>query len=488
MITASVQFSHLYRHLRVDAEFYKPEYLGLEDVLENKGNLYPLRKYCNYIKKGIFDISPELYISAGIPLIRTSEIKNPLINFSTTVFLDKETHRLHYKTELKPNDIVMTKIGAYIGDIAILPNKYERYNFSQNVTGLSVHSGTINPKYLFAFLLSRFGHLQITRIIMLSGQGKIELEDIRDISVYEASVDFQLNISSLVEIGQLYISKSESIFKDAEDLILSELGLTNWQPKHQLSFIKNYSDTEQAGRIDAEYYQPKYEEIVNIIKGYSGGWDTLGNLCTTKRGSLIKDSFYDENRGIPYIRGADFSGGLLSENKLVFINPKFKSKNETYVIEDDIVFSLIGSVGETAFVTKEFSNSCISNNTGRIRIKNKIRPMTLQILLHSIIGKMYFEKYKTRTAQPKISDKDTHDFVLPILSEVKQTQIQQRVVESFALREQSKHLLECAKRAVEIAIEEDEETAIDWLEERTQDLGKLDDEFATMRRARSTQK
>lgn len=39
-----------------------------------------------------------------------------------------------------------------------------------------------------------------------------------------------------------------------------------------------------------------------------------------------------------------------------------------------------------------------------------------------------------------------------------------RISMSFNSRKQSKHLLECAKRAVELAIEQDEQTAIDWLE------------------------
>ena len=60
---------------------------------------------------------------------------------------------------------------------------------------------------------------------------------------------------------------------------------------------------------------------------------------------------------------------------------------------------------------------------------------------------------------------------LPIIvPEEKQAQIQRKVVESFRLRKQSKHLLECAKRAVEIAIETDEQTAVDWLENETKDL------------------
>ena len=54
--------------------------------------------------------------------------------------------------------------------------------------------------------------------------------------------------------------------------------------------------------------------------------------------------------------------------------------------------------------------------------------------------------------------------VIPILSQEKQIDIEQKVTESFNLRKRAKDFLECAKRGVEIAIEQDEQMAIDWLE------------------------
>jgi hypothetical protein len=60
------------------------------------------------------------------------------------------------------------------------------------------------------------------------------------------------------------------------------------------------------------------------------------------------------------------------------------------------------------------------------------------------------------------------------LSEDKESQVQQKITESFNLRKQSKHLLECAKRAVEIAIEQNEDSAINWLQEQTKEAGKID--------------
>ena len=44
----------------------------------------------------------------------------------------------------------------------------------------------------------------------------------------------------------------------------------------------------------------------------------------------------------------------------------------------------------------------------------------------------------------------------------------QKVVDSFNSRNRAKDLLEHAKRAVEIAIEQDEQTAIDWLQSASQ--------------------
>lgn len=123
-----VDKSRLQDNLRIDAEFYSPDFLSLIDKLNSKkADLF--RDYIYFAKKGIFDLSPDLYVTHGIPLIRTSEIKDPLIDFSATAFLEEKTHETNKKTELNSGDIVFTKIGAYIGDVAVLPPKYEKYNF-----------------------------------------------------------------------------------------------------------------------------------------------------------------------------------------------------------------------------------------------------------------------------------------------------------------------------------------------------------------------
>ena len=50
----------------------------------------------------------------------------------------------------------------------------------------------------------------------------------------------------------------------------------------------------------------------------------------------------------------------------------------------------------------------------------------------------------------------------------KQEEFVERVKESFAAQDQSKHLLETAKRAVEIAIEQNEDAAMEFILANTQ--------------------
>src|SRR3989344_5772023 len=161
MITYSIiKKSELEGAYRLDAEYYQPEYLELTKKIEHRNHKI-LSEVSVSIKKGIFDLNPDNYRDGGIPFIRTSEINDPLIDFSSTVYLDHEVHARNKSTTLHSGDIVFTKIGANIGKVALLPAVFKEYNFSQNVAGVRVSKNLIFPGYLLAYLLSRFGILQI---------------------------------------------------------------------------------------------------------------------------------------------------------------------------------------------------------------------------------------------------------------------------------------------------------------------------------------
>ncbi len=99
----------------------------------------------------------------------------------------------------------------------------------------------------------------------------------------------------------------------------------------------------------------------------------------------------------------------------------------------------------------------------------RISPYYLLAFLGLPLMTDLFKRCITGMTNGHLSPEIVKEIPVPILEENVIEQIDNGIRKAFSLREQSKHLLECAKRAVEIAIEQDEQAAIDWLERETEE-------------------
>ncbi len=88
-------------------------------------------------------------------------------------------------------------------------------------------------------------------------------------------------------------NRSIDSYVEAETFYLTEIGMINWNPTEEASFIKNFSCLTESKRFDAEYYQPKYDQIVTSIKKY-GSYNALGNLVS------VNDTNFIPNETIKY--------------------------------------------------------------------------------------------------------------------------------------------------------------------------------------------
>jgi restriction endonuclease S subunit len=77
---------------------------------------------------------------------------------------------------------------------------------------------------------------------------------------------------------------------------------------------------------------------------------------------------------------------------------------------------------------------------------------------------MQTDKLSAGSAQAELYPKDIAQFLIPFVEKNIQKQIREKIISSLALKKQSTALLETAKRAVEIAIEQDEQAALDFIE------------------------
>ena len=91
-------------------------------------------------------------------------------------------------------------------------------------------------------------------------------------------------------------------------------------------------------------------------------------------------------------------------------------------------------------------------------------PICLALYLNSIAGQHQVDQhFKGSSGQIELYPADIANFWCPELDQATQKKIDKLAQQSFTLKAQSARLLNSAKRAVEIAIEYDENTALDWL-------------------------
>ncbi len=452
---------------RIDGEYYHPIILNRLNLLDHKDNDV-LNNLVKFIV-GPFGstVTIDKYVDQSkYRYIRNRDINNFIICDDDPAFIPENVYELLKQFHVQENDLLLTVVGT-LGKVAIAQSKDTHSIFSCKSTLL--RSKILNPYYLLAYLNSPTGQIFSLRGKRGSIQKGLNLSDLKEIKVFLPSSDFQNQIEQIIKKSFDLLSQSKNLYSQAEQLIMSQLGLSNWEPKQELTFVKNFSDTKNANRFDAKYFQPKYEEIIKTIKRYKEGFVRLGEVAKIKRGSLISKNYYNKKGGTPYIRGADFSSGFLKNEKTVYIDKSFRVKSETKVKKGEIIFVLVGTVGATALVDNVFDGAFISNNLGKITVKN-YNSIVLQILFHSIVGKVYFEKEKTQTAQPKISDKDINNFILPLLKKEIIRKIEIYYFESQKTKNLSKFLLEIAKQGVEMAIKKNEKETKKWISDELKKL------------------
>ncbi|MEA3322988.1 MAG: DNA methylase, partial [Patescibacteria group bacterium] len=208
----------------------------------------------------------------GSKIYRMNEISNMMCNRNILKYAPISTDEIvSYK--LNDKDVLFNRTNSqvFVGRTGIF-RKFSDENlvFASYLVRVVPNPEIITPEYLTTFLNTKYGVLDVKRRARISiNQSNVNAEELKRVEIPLVDSSLQSQVTLAFDEAFRYIQKSEYKFKEAQTLLLAELDLTNWQPKHQLTFIKNYSDTQESERIDAEYYQPKYDDIIKAIKNYS---------------------------------------------------------------------------------------------------------------------------------------------------------------------------------------------------------------------------
>ncbi len=447
MTYSIIQKSQLEGAIRIDAEYYQSEYLDVSKKL-NALETIALGNFCK-IADGDHSAIPGFVETDGIRYLRAKDLQDFFIDDSDAVFIDKEYFRKIKRSHIKPLDIVLSIMGT-VGNIAVVSPQYGIVTANRAVAIISPKTQDIFSSYFLAiYLESRYGVSQKNKESMGGVQQRINLDDLFKIKIPVISKKNQLEIISVVEKATKEKEDSTLFFKQAEGLFLSELGLKDFIFKDDLFFVVDSSKVKD--RIDADYFQPKYEQLIEKLKLFKVNKleDYISNYST---GFTFKSENYQEE-GIPLIRINNIKKGLIDLSDTAYLSEKdFSLSPKDEAKPGDIVLSMSGSIGLTAMIPPEIPKCSVNQRILKFTSKN-INKEYLVLVLNSIIGNLQLERIGTGGVQTNISYNDIKNVLIPELETDTQQKIAELVEKSHEARKKSKGLLEEAKRKIEEMIE-----------------------------------
>lgn len=452
---------------RIDSQYFRKQFL-LDELNIHK---FPIERLGNFAF--ITDGQHGYHEVDETSPIRHLTAKNASGWFANDIGADRIASWVdenNKRSSLKKNDLILSTRGT-VGCCAIVDVDVLPANIDQDVARIKLENPLISPPTLLAYLNSGIGQDWMERNQTGMVQQGLALWRVKEMPIPLFTVYFQDAIDRVISNSKRNIFESKANYTKAETLLLDALNLAGFSPGTENSNVKSFQESfGVSGRLDAEYYQPKYEQLLGKITSQSHArlTDLVGIKKSIEPGS---DAYSEDETGLPFLRVADYNKfGITKPQKRLSSTFVAENSNELEVLKpkkNTLLFSKDGSVGE-AYCLREDGDFITSGAVLHLTVRdhNKILPEYLTLALNSKLVKMQAERDAGGSIILHWRVGEIENVVVPLVDMATQTQIAALVRQSFTLKAESERLLEVAKHAVEVAIEQDEQAALAYIQMR----------------------
>ena len=442
-----IQKSQLEGDLRIDPEYYQPEYLNKEKKLRliSTNELDEIAS----ITDGEHG-SPIWDENSGIKYFSAQHVKDGFIDGLDTKTISTIIDKRNVRSRLAEGDILLSTVGT-IGNAGIVTKDLLPANIDRHVARITLKKNTLDPEFLVTFLNSKYGKFQSIRESTGNVQLNLFIDKIKTLLVPKKN---NSEISELIKKSFQLRQASEVFYQQAEELLLKELGLKNTVFEKELSYIVNFSDVKNADRMDAEYFQPKYKKLIEKIRKQNA--KNLGEFVSMRKGFEPGSEAYQEE-GKLFIRVSSVSKLGIEEKDQKYLSEDLyrKLKKDYEPKLGDILLTKDATPG-IAYVIKEPLEGIISGGILDLKVKNNIESEYLALCISSIVGQWQAQRDAGGSIIAHWKPEQVKNLLIPSLPIQRQKEIAELVRKSHETRKKSKELLEQAKRKVEEMIRKDD--------------------------------
>ena len=156
--------------------------------------------------------------SGEIPVIRAQNVRSGYLDLRNLLYINSETSGLLNRSALYKKCLVITFIGAGIGDISIFDSD-KRYHLAPNVAKIELYNPDekeyVLSEFILYYLLSPLGQKQIFKNMKATAQPSLSMATIRDIIIPLPSIEEQQEIVRILDV----LFEKEQNAKELCDLI-----------------------------------------------------------------------------------------------------------------------------------------------------------------------------------------------------------------------------------------------------------------------------
>lgn len=456
--------------LRVDSAYFGKAAMRLEsEVRSFKTGFVELGDTARTFRKGIFDIKADSYTEEGVPFIRISNLRNGIIDESSIAYISEDAHKTESKTEVTRGDLALSKT-AYPSASYV---QLQKANVSQDVIAYRMSPDwkkRLRSGFLAAYLNSTAGNALMQRQFQGNVQLHLSLDDARKIPVPLMSDEFQGAVETAFLKAFEEMNVSDKKLHQAEQTLLAELGLADWAPPEPLTYQRSAKDVTDASRFDAEHFREKYLAARKVLdKSGAIEWIPFSELITLLTNGHTPLGHDLTEGDVPFLCAehvSDFEIEYASD-KRILAEHHGKELARTALRNGDVLLTIKGKVGNAVVVENVPGAVNINQDVALLRLNKRLPKWWVVTYMNSLFGKLQTEQFSTGAINPFLGLFSIRKMAIPKFPEEQMSRIveqtKQGVQSARASRRRAHNLMESAKRAVEIAIEDSEEAALAYL-------------------------
>lgn len=444
---------------RIESEYFSKKFIENEKLLINmphkRFNQIATASNGRAYSSKAFSTDGEIYISKIGDVTNKREI-------DVWGKVSLEEFCLQKGALLKDTDILITLTGdpPDVGKVnMVFPNK-RHCTWNQRVARIErLGNDYISNYALYAVLSSEVCRIQMERFAKGIRQRNLGNDCFAFVEIPILCSKLQQALDKLIQKHINLLNGAQEQYLKVEQLLFSSLSISDFTSFQKEVSVKLFSEScGLSGRMDAEYYQSKYTSYTDALRTT----DTVQTLCNLNDKNFIPK----ENVEYEYIELANVGNTGNISNVEKILGKELPSRARRQVKTGQVIIASVeGSLQSCALITEEYNNALCS--TGFYVLESDIlNPETLLVLFKSKPIQALLKQRCSGTILTAITKDEFLSMPLPRIDVTLQKEIAIKIQESFAQRRESELLLNYAKRAVKIAIEQGEETAIDWLKDK----------------------